>query len=61
MGEREESPDAARRLFGSLPNVNELAPPVRAEVLDAVAGLVEQAGGLVHDPHVTVLYLSRPA
>jgi SAM-dependent methyltransferase len=53
------TPDGARRLFGSFPNVNELDPDRRAAHLDAVADLVRQAGGVVLDPCVTVLYLSR--
>lgn len=55
------TPEAARRLFGSFPNVNELDPVRRAEHLDAIAGLVEDAGGMVLDPYVTVLYLARVA
>ena len=55
------TPEGARRLFGSFPNVNELAPERRAEHLDAIADLVRQAGGVVQDPHVTDLYLSRVA
>lgn len=53
------TPEGARRLFGSFPNVNELDPVRRAAHLDAIADLVHEAGGLVQDPYVTVLYLSR--
>jgi SAM-dependent methyltransferase len=53
--------DGARRLFGSFPNVNELDPRRRAEHLEAIADLVRAEGGLVLDPYVTVVYLSRPS
>jgi Methylase involved in ubiquinone/menaquinone biosynthesis len=53
------TPDGARRLFGSFPNVNELDPDRRAAHLDAIADLVREAGGVVLDPCVTVLYLAR--
>jgi SAM-dependent methyltransferase len=55
------TPDGARRLFGSFPNVNELDPQRRTAHLDAIADLVQEAGGLVLDPYVTVLYLSQVA
>jgi SAM-dependent methyltransferase len=55
------TPEGARRLFGSFPNVNELEPARREEHLDAIAALVREAGGVVLDPYVTVLYLSRVA
>jgi SAM-dependent methyltransferase len=55
------TPESARRLFRSFPSVNELDPVRRGEFLGAVAGLVRDAGGVVHDPHVTIVYLSRPA
>jgi SAM-dependent methyltransferase len=51
--------DGARRLFGSFPNVNELDPARREAHLEAIAELVRQQGGVVADPYVTVLYLSR--
>ncbi len=54
------TPEGARRLFGSFPNVNELDPRRRTEHLDAIADLVRAEGGVVQDPYVTVLYLSRP-
>jgi SAM-dependent methyltransferase len=53
------TPEGARRLFGSFPNVNELDPVRREEHLSAIADLVRQAGGVVLDPYVTVLYLSQ--
>jgi len=52
--------DRARRLFGSFPNVNELGPSTRAELLDAIGVLVLRLGGVVQDPYVTVLYLTQP-
>jgi SAM-dependent methyltransferase len=55
------TPESARRLFGSFPNVNELDPARREEFLGAVGGLVRDAGGVVYDPHVTIVYLARPA
>lgn len=55
------TPEGARRLFGSFPNVNELDPERREAHLAALADLVEDEGGLVLDPYVTVLYLSRVA
>jgi SAM-dependent methyltransferase len=53
--------EGSRRLFGSFPNVNELDPVRREEHLDAIADLVQDAGGVVLDPYVTVLYLACPA
>jgi SAM-dependent methyltransferase len=57
--EHQLTPDAARALFGSFPNVNELAAAERADFLDAVAGLVDRSGGVVADPYVTAVYLAR--
>jgi SAM-dependent methyltransferase len=55
------TPESARRLFGSFPNVNELEPVRRQEFLDEIADLVHDAGGVVYDPHITIAYLSRRA
>lgn len=53
------TPDSVRRLFGSFTSVNELEPARRAELLDGLADLVRRHGGVVHDPHVTVVYLAQ--
>jgi hypothetical protein len=50
----------AQRLFASFPNVNELEPRHREEFLDCVGDAVQDLGGWVDDPRVTVIYLARP-
>jgi hypothetical protein len=55
------TPDGARRLFASFPNVNELDPARREAHLSAIADLVRQHGGVVADPYITILYLAQPA
>ncbi|HTF07296.1 MAG TPA: methyltransferase domain-containing protein [Asanoa sp.] len=47
------SPDAARELWSTFPNVAELGPPDRAQFLGRLAGLIE---GEVDDPRLTVVY-----
>jgi SAM-dependent methyltransferase len=54
------TPERARLLWGSFPNVNELDPAVRAAFLDDLAGAVDRHGGTVADPYVTVIYRSQP-
>lgn len=54
------TPQVARRLWASFPSVGELPPATRAAFLDSLARLVEDSGGVVDDPRVTVLYRARP-
>jgi hypothetical protein len=52
--------DGARRLFGSFPNINEQAPQVRAAFLADLTTLIDHRyGGVVADPYVTAVYLTR--
>lgn len=52
----------ARRLFGSFPNVNELAAQDRTAFLDGIATLIDHRfGGAVGDPYVTAVYLTQRA
>ena len=51
--------DRARRLFGSFSNVMALAPEDRQTLLGEIGDLVDDAGGVVEDPYVTVA-LPRP-
>jgi len=53
--------ESAQRLFGSFPNVNELAAPDRLALLDAIGSLVDSLGGTVLDPHITAVYLAPRA
>lgn len=54
------TPDGARALWSTFPNVRELPPPARAEFLDRLAALVaDEPGGRVDDPRLTVVYTAR--
>jgi SAM-dependent methyltransferase len=53
--------EAATRLWGTFPNVNELAPDARAAFLGDLAQIVERLGGAVDDRFVTVVYRAQPA
>ena len=50
----------ARGLFGTFSNVMALSEGDREALLREIGDLVDQFGGLVADPYVTVLYLARP-
>jgi SAM-dependent methyltransferase len=52
--------ERARRLFSTFSNVMALDETTRTAFLDEIAGLVDQSGGVVTDPFVTVVYLARP-
>lgn len=53
------TPDSARRLWASFPNVAELEPAQREAFLRELAGIVEELGGTVDDPFVTALYRTQ--
>ncbi|MCP2323538.1 SAM-dependent methyltransferase [Hamadaea flava] len=53
------TPTSARRLWATFPNVAELAPGSRKRFLDAIAATVDDLGGLVDDPCVTIMYRAR--
>lgn len=50
------TPRTARDLWSTFPNIAELAPPAREEFLTRLAALVEDQGGRVEDPRLTVLH-----
>ncbi len=50
---------SARALWSSFPNVGELPLPRRRAFLDDLCQVVEERGGVVADPRVTVLYRTR--
>lgn len=53
------TPARARDLWATFPNVNELDPAAREGFLDGVARTVTRFGGLVADPHATVIYRTQ--
>jgi SAM-dependent methyltransferase len=60
--EHQVTSDDARRLFGSFPNVNELPGHERSGFLDSLAAIIDDRfDGVVTDPYVTALYLTRVA
>jgi SAM-dependent methyltransferase len=50
------TPDTARALWATFPNIAELADLDREAFLTGVADAVTGLGGLVHDPRVTIVY-----
>jgi SAM-dependent methyltransferase len=54
------TPDSARRLWESFPNVNELDSDRRMAFLDAIASTIDEFGGTVTDPYVTAVYRTQP-
>ncbi|MDG4824669.1 class I SAM-dependent methyltransferase [Asanoa sp. WMMD1127] len=54
------TPEGARALWSTFPNIRELAPPAREEFLSRLAALVaDEPGGQVDDPRLTVVYTAR--
>ncbi len=50
------TPQSARDLWSTFPNIAELAPSDREQFLTRLASLVEDEGGQVADPRLTVVY-----
>jgi len=53
------TPESARLLWSTFPNVAGLDADRREGFLSGLAGIVDDFGGTVDDPHRTVLYLTR--
>ncbi|HEX4792119.1 MAG TPA: methyltransferase domain-containing protein [Actinospica sp.] len=49
----------ARDLWSTFPNIAELAPPNREEFLTRLGSLVDELGGQVPDPRLTVIYTAQ--
>lgn len=47
---------SARDLWSTFPNIAELAPPAREQFLTRLASIIDELGGQVDDPRLTVLY-----
>jgi hypothetical protein len=56
----ELTPESARLLWGSFPNINELDPVRREAFLGGIAAAVLDFGGTVSDPYVTAVYRTQP-
>jgi SAM-dependent methyltransferase len=51
------TPQAARDLWSTFPNIAELAPPARERFLTRLAAIIDtEPGGVVDDPRLTVVY-----
>ncbi|WP_166385041.1 class I SAM-dependent methyltransferase [Catellatospora methionotrophica] len=50
------TPQSARDLWSTFPNIAELSPGDREQFLSRLAGLVDDLGGRVEDPRLTVVY-----
>ncbi|MBR7832902.1 methyltransferase domain-containing protein [Actinospica durhamensis] len=50
---------SARDQWSTFPNIAELAPPNRAEFLTRLGSLVDELGGQVADPRLTVIYTAQ--
>ena len=49
----------ARDLWSTFPNINELAPAERTEFLERLGAIIDELGGSVEDPRLTVVYTAR--
>lgn len=49
----------ARELWSTFPNIGELAPEARQEFLTRLGAIVDELGGTVEDPRLTVVYTAR--
>jgi SAM-dependent methyltransferase len=49
----------ARDLWATFPNVAELAPPDREQFLGRLGSIIDDLGGQVDDPRLTVVYTAR--
>lgn len=55
------TPETARDLWSTFPNIAELAPADREQFLTRLAALVDDEGGQVDDPRLTVVYTAARA
>ncbi|MEY9931929.1 SAM-dependent methyltransferase [Catenulispora sp. GP43] len=55
------TPQTARDLWSTFPNIIELAPAAHTEFLDRLGGIIDDLGGSVEDPRLTVVYTARRA
>ncbi|MEY9893021.1 SAM-dependent methyltransferase [Catenulispora sp. MAP12-49] len=55
------TPQTARDQWSTFPNIAELAPAAHTEFLDRLAGIIDDLGGSVEDPRLTVVYTARRA
>jgi SAM-dependent methyltransferase len=53
------TPQTARDLWSTFPNIAELAPPDRAQFLARLGSIIDELGGHVVDPRLTVIYTAR--
>ena len=53
------TPQTARDLWSTFPNIAELAPPHRAQFLTRLGSIIDDLGGQVDDPRLTVVYTAR--
>lgn len=51
--------ETARDQWSTFPNIAELAPPKREEFLTRLGSLVDELGGQVADPRLTVIYTAQ--
>lgn len=53
------TPQTARDQWSTFPNIAELTPPDRARFLSRLSSIIEDLGGQVDDPRLTVVYTAR--
>ena len=53
------TPQTARDQWSTFPNIGELTPPDRAQFLDRLGAIIDDLGGHVDDPRLTVVYTAR--
>jgi SAM-dependent methyltransferase len=53
------TPQTARDLWSTFPNIAELPPPAHAEFLSRLGAIIDDLGGTVDDPRLTVVYTAR--
>lgn len=53
------TPQAARDQWSTFPNIAELAVPDREEFLTRLGSLIDELGGRVADPRLTVIYTAQ--
>ncbi|MEY9858845.1 SAM-dependent methyltransferase [Catenulispora sp. GAS73] len=53
------TPQTARDQWSTFPNIAELAPPDRAQFLARLSSIIDDLGGYVDDPRLTVIYTAR--
>jgi len=57
--EQRLTPQSARDQWSTFPNIVELAPEQRAEFLTRLGAIIDDLGGHVDDPRLTVVYTAR--